>query len=289
MATKHQGKPKLRTGVRISGHPSTPLLLEKETPKLHNILVGDDPAQTRFAEQYLSHAFYCKDGCEEQNHHLLKCAEVELVEDEMVLGKKEPLLFCVDRDRQIELSSKVESTVGIWALAPISRGSDGANAIIRFATTLLEKDKLRHDAVKSYADAMVKMTTDLSVRKEVEDVLAAVWAAVWLLTGPEPEPFKFWPKPWENYLTWLPRGTDTNYRLNALYRELVTYAFAQDGDETAARKIGRFKPKEFNALKSLRLPKQCVIDSIIELSKWKLHRGDPFVCALKLTKIWESR
>jgi len=286
---KQPSKPKLRTGIKISGPPSIPLLIEKPTPKLHNILVGDDPAQIRFAEQYLSHAHFCADGCDEQNHHLLKCTEVELVEDETVLGKKEPLLLLVDRSRQIELSSKVETTVGIWSLAPISRGSDGANAIIRFAATILELDKPRHDAVKSFADAMVKTMTDLSVRKEVEDVLAALWTAVWLLTGPEPESFKFWPKPWENYLTWFPRGTDPNYRLNALYRELVTYAFAQDGDESAARKIGRFKPKEFNALKSLKLPKQCVIDSIVELSKWRLHRGDPFVCALKLTKIWESR
>lgn len=275
--------------MRISGPPSTPLLFEKSTPKLHNILVGDDPTQIRFVERYLSHAFFCKDECEEQNHHLLKCAEIELVEDETILGKKDPLLVRVDRIRQIELSPKVESTVGVWALAPISRGSDGANAIVRFAYALLEKDKPRHDIVKNFADAMVKVMTDLSIHKEVEDVLAAVWAAVWLVTGPEPETFKFWPKPWENHLMWFPRGVDPNYRLNALYRELVTYGFARDGDENAARKIGRFKPKEFNALKNLRLSKQCVIDSVMELSKWRLHRGDPFICALKLTKIWEGR
>jgi hypothetical protein len=275
-------------GVRVSGPPSTPLLLEKPTPKLHNVLVGDDPAQIRFAEYYLSHAYFCKDECDGQNHFKLKHTEVEVVQDDMVLGKDEPALFKVDRVRQIELSEKVKSHVGIWALAPITKGSDGANAIVRFAASLLEMEKPKHATVEVFGDAMVKMMADLSIHKEVDDVLAAIWAAVWLLTGPEPEPFKPWPRPWDNYLTWLSRGVDPNYRLNALYRELVVFVFAREGDEAAARKIGKFKPKEFQKLKSLRLPTVCVIDSIVELSKWRLHKSDPFICALKVAKIWEK-
>lgn len=280
---------KLRTGVRANGPPSTPLLLEKLTPKLHNILVGDDPTQIRFAEHYLSHAHFCKDGCEERNHSKLKCIEVELVTDEMVMGKSEPILLRVERQRTIELSTKVESGVGVWALAPIVKGSDGANAIVRSAAELLGMDRPAKAAVEKFGEAMVKMMSEMSIHKEVEDILAAVWAAAWLLTGPEPLPFKYWTRPWDHHLTWLPRGTDPNYRLNALYKELVVWAFAREGDEYAARKIGKFKPKEFNKLKNLRLPIGCVIDSIIELSRWRLHKSDPYICALKVAKVWEKQ
>jgi len=280
---------KLRTGVRVSGDPSTPLLLEKPTPKQHNILVGDDLAQIRFAEHYLSHAHFCTDGCEEVNHFKLKCVEVESVQDEMVLGKDEPSLLRVDRNRDIDLSSKVKANVGIWALAPITKGSDGANAIVRYAAELLGLERPARASVEKFGDAMVRMMSDLSVHKEVDDVYAAIWAAAWLLTGPEPPPFKFWPHPWNNHLTWFPRGTNPSLRLNSLYKELVVYVFAREGDEYAARKIGKFKPREFNMLKKLRLPIGCVFDSIVELSRWRMHKGDPYICALKLAKIWETQ
>ncbi len=273
----------------MNGPPSTPLLLEKPTPKLHNILVGDDPAQIRFAESYISHAYFCKDECEDQNHFKLKCVETELVLDEMLLGHDEPLLFRVERVREIELSERVKKNVGIWSLAPITRGSDGANAIVRSAAEILGLDRPNHASVEKFGEAMVRMMAELSIRKEVEDVTAAVWAAAWLLTGPEPEPIKFWPRPWENHLTWFPRGTNPGMRLNTLYRELVVWVFARDGDEAAARKVGKFKPKEFQKLKNLRLPVQCVIDSIVELSLWRLHKSDPYVSALKLAKIWQTQ
>ncbi len=280
---------KLRTGVRVTGDPSIPLILEKSAPKQHNTLIGDDPAQIRFAEHYLSHAHFCTDACDEENHYRIKCVEVESIQDETVLGKDEPLLLRVGRARQIDLSSKVKANIGIWALAPITRGSDGANAIVRFAASLLDLERPNRDLVEKFGEAMVKQMTDLSFHKEVEDVFAAIWSAAWLLTGPEPPPFKPWPRPWHNHLTWFPRGTNPNYRLNALYKELVVYVFAREGDEAAARKIGRFKPKEFNILKNLRLHLQRVFDSIIVLSKWRMHKSNPYICALKLAKIWEMQ
>lgn len=285
---KEQGK-KLRTGVRLNGPASTPLLLEKLTPKFHNILIGEDPAQIRFAEHYLSHAHFCADECTEQNHFKLKCLEVELVQDEMVLGKPEPMLYRVERQRMIELSSKVEPSVGVWALAPITKGSDGANAIVRFAAELLDMERPAKAQVEKFGEAMIRMMADISIRKEVEDVLAAVWVSAWLLTGPEPAPFKYWTRPWEHHLTWMPRDADPSYRLNALYRELVVWSFARDGDEYAARKVGKFKPKEFNKLKNLKLPVGCVINSIVELSRWRLHKSNPYICALKIAKIWETQ
>ena len=280
---------KLRTGVRVSGPPSTPLLLEKPNPKQCNILVGDDPAQIRFAEQYLSHLLFCVEDCEEVNHYKLRCTDCETVGDEMVLGKTEPSLLRVDREREIDLSSKVRADVGVWALAPITKGSDGANAIVRFAASILELERPKREVVEKFGEAMVKMMSTLSVHKEIEDIVSAIWAATWLLTGPEPPPFKPWPRPWNNYLAWFPRGTNPSYRLNSLYKELVVYVFAREGDEYAARKIGKFKPREFNKLKTLRLPIQQVFDSIAELSRWRMHKSDPYICALKVAKIWETQ
>ena len=269
----------MRVGVRANGLPMTPQLLDTyPVAKKVNILVGDNPPQIKFAERYLTDIHQAD----------VKCQSVELVNDDMVQGKDEPLLYRVDRLRHIELAPNVKSKVGLWSLDPIERGSSGANAIVRFAVkTMLGRDKLTNAQVEAYANEMVKEQAGLSFTKEVEDIYAAIWEACWLLLGPEPAPFKPWPRPWENHLTWMPKGVDPVFRLNTLYRELVVHTFAREGDEYAARKFGRFKPNEFKTLKNLKLPITKVADSLHALSTWHTEKFDPYICALKIAKIWE--
>jgi hypothetical protein len=243
--------------------------LEK-APKKHNVLVGDDAMQVRFAEQYLC-----------AHHHVkIPCQSVDALNDGHVLGREEPCLYRVDRISQIDLSPNVRPQIGIWSLDLVEKGSAGANAIVREACRLMDVPKPPRQALDWVAAEAVK---------NLNDIKAAIWHAAWLLHGPIPER-KAWPKPWDNYLTWLPQNEDPGYRLNTLYWELVEYVFAAEGDEAGFRKTGRsFFPRQFKHLSSLVLPKVRVFDSVSVLSAWREQHTDPYVCALRIAKIWERQ
>lgn len=260
---------KLRPGIKATEYPTTPLMLEK-SPKKHNILVGDDDMQVRFAEQFLS------------AHHGIKvtCEVVPILNDDHVLGQEEPKLYRIERSSQIEVSPSSRTRIGIWSLDMIEKGSAGANAIVREAARLMELGKPPRQTIDYVAT---------EITKNLNDIKAAIWHAAYLLTGTVPEK-KNWPYPWENYLTWMPVGEDPQYRLNTLYWTLVEYVFAAENDEKGFRKTGRtFRPREFKALASLILPKDRVFSSIAVLSAWREHKGDPYICALKIAKIWERQ
>jgi hypothetical protein len=260
---------KFRPGVRVTEYPTTPLLLEK-TPKKHNVLIGVDAMQTRFAEQFLS------------AHHRTEivCELVETLNDNHILGQEAPKLYRVDRGSQIDLSPSTRSQVGVWSLDIIEKGSAGANAIVRKAYQLMNMPKPSRQTIDYVA---------AEVAKNLYDIKAGIWQAAWLLTGPTPER-KQWPNPWENYITWLPQDEDPVYRLNTLYWTLVEYVFAIEQDEKGFRKTGRsVRPREFKYLSSLVLPKNRVFDSISVLSAWREHKTDPYVCALRIAKVWERQ
>src|SRR5208337_1031463 len=263
------GKDKLRPGIRATEYPTTPLLLEK-TPKKHNVLIGEDAMQTRFAEQFLS-----------AHHHIkVTCEPVETLNDSHILGQEEPKLYRVDRSSQIDLSPNIRSQVGVWSLDIIEKGSAGANAIVRKAYQLMNMPKPPRHTIDYVA---------AEVAKSLYDIKAGILQAAWLLTGPTPER-KQWPNPWENYITWLPQDEDPTYRLNTLYWTLVEYVFAAENDDKGFRKTGRtLRPSEFKYLSSLVLPKSRVFESISALSAWREHKADPYVCALKIAKIWERQ
>lgn len=255
--------------MKATEYPTTPLLLEK-TPKKHNVLVGEDAMQVRFAEQLLTAHF----------HQKITCELVAVLNDDHVLGQEEPRLYRVDRVGQVELSPNVRPRIGIWSLDLIEKGSAGANAIVRHAARLMGVDKPTRQTIDYVAAEIVR---------NLNDIRAAVWHAAFILTAPVPER-RTWPKPWENYIGWLPRGEDPRYRLNTLYWDLVEYVFAAENDEQGFRRTGRtFRPREFKYLGSLVLPKARVFDSIVVLSAWREHHTDPYVTALKLAKIWERQ
>lgn len=248
-------------------------------PKRHNVLIGNDPAQIRFAEQFLS------------MHHgvPVKHEQVPAVSDEMLLGKDEPRLFLVDVAQQVDLSPAVKSKTGVWSLDLIERGSAGINAIIRHAVKLLGIEKPPKDVIAKIGYELVKDSDPFGKRYLLTDIRAAVWHAVWLLSGPvtgRPS----WIAPWENWMMWLPRGADPHYRLNALYRELVMWVFASTGDERGFRKTGgSWDSKRFQKLSALQLPKDKVYNTLAALSAWRAHSYDPYVCVLRISKIWETR
>ena len=75
-----------KTGVIGVEYPTTPLLLER-TVKMHNILIGNDTTQIRFAEQFLSTVHNTK----------IYHQEMPVVNDSHLLGKDEPQLYLVER------------------------------------------------------------------------------------------------------------------------------------------------------------------------------------------------
>src|SRR5271157_3853067 len=197
-------------------YPTTPLLLER-TPKKHNILIGNDAMQIRFAEQFLSIA----------HEYKVEHEVVPTVNDSMVLGLDTPKLYLVERSSLIDLSPNVKAKVGIWSLDLIEKGSAGLNCIVRFGARLIGMEKPDKGIVQRVADEMA--------REGVYDIRAAVWHASWLLTSPPQKSIK-WMRPWENWLQWMPKGEDAKKRLHSLYWELVMWVFAMSGDERGFRK-----------------------------------------------------
>jgi hypothetical protein len=256
-----------QSGISPTEYPTTPLLLEK-TIKKHNILIGDDPVQQRFAEQFLT----------KYHHSNVVCQVLEVCNDDHLLGKEEPLLYRVNRSSQLDnLSPHVRSRTGLWSLDLIESGSAGANAIVRFAATLAKIPRPSREVIAYVAK---------EITNNLNDIPAAIWYSLWLILGPVVEKRR-WPRPWDNYLTWLPRGEDPGYRLNSLYWELVQYVFATDNDEKGFRKTGHtFRPREFKHLTSLTLPKARVFLTLEILSAWREHRTDPYVCALRVSRAW---
>lgn len=259
-------KPKAEDEKKAEEHPSLPLILERAV-KRHNVLIGNDTAQVRFAERFLSAAHGCT----------VRHEAVERAEDHHLLGADGPRLLLVERAALIDLSPAVRAKTGVWSLDLLEKGSAGVNAIVRKAAALLGQARPERERVQAVAD---------EIAREVYDIGAAVWQAAWVLTGP-PAVKRRWASPWENWLAWLPRGEDPGYRLNALYWELVMWVFARSGDERGFRKTrGRFDKRRFDKLALLSLPNDRVFNSITELSRWRERGYDPYACALRISRLW---
>jgi len=257
----------------MGDYASTPLMLER-TPKKHNILIGNDRMQIRWAEQYLSaiHDFKVR-------HEV-----VQSVNDDMV-HSEESRLYVVERSSFIDLAPAVKARTGIWDMTLIEEGTAGLNAIVRAGAQMVEI-KPTKEQVAIIAKKM----------PDVRDVRAAIWHAAekWLEGIPE-KTGGAWLQPWDNWLAWMPQGVDPEYRLNTLYWDLVRWVFARTGDERGFKKIAKkFDTKKWAKASSLQLPKDKVYQTITELSVFKAskgtdHRVDPWVCVLKIAKVWESR
>jgi hypothetical protein len=243
--------------------PTTPMLLAQKTVLRFNVLVGDDPAQVRFAEQVLG----------------IPAVHLDVLRDEDVLGKEGSRLYHIDHARGLDLSPNTKLTVGIWSLEPIEKGSAGANALVKFAASLLDIPVERKVA---------QLIADELVSEELGDIRAAIWQAVWLLSGPPPVDHPRWPDPWTTPSEWLPKGVDPGHRLNTLYRSLVGYVFARENDQEAARKFGTSIAK-FKVLQNQNLDLNKVYSSIRELSKWRTQKYNPLVAALRIRHIWEAQ
>lgn len=262
----------------LTEYPTTPLLLER-APKKHNILIGNDAHQIRFAEQFLSLT----------HNTSVKHEPVEVISDDMLLGKDDPKLYLVERSNLIDISSNVKSKTGVWSLDLIEKGSAGINAIVRYAAKLLEINKLDKSVLSRVGNEVIKDSDSRGRKYLMGDIRAAVWQATWVLTGPSPV-HQHWSNPWENWLLWLPKGVDPRYRLNTLYWELVMWTFASTGDERGYRKTkGRWDAKQFQKLSLLQLPKDKVFNSLVEISAWREHAYDPFICAIRIAKLWEIK
>jgi hypothetical protein len=259
----------LRPGVQDLSLATTPLMLEK-TKKRNNVLVGNDPTQIRFVEHLLSATFQTE----------VKCQDVDLVNDDLLIGHEEPLLYRIDRLSMLEVAPTTRAKIGVWSLDLLEGSGEGLNAIVRYAAKLLGLEKPPKERVDQISRTLAK--------EDIDDINATLWRAAWLLHEELPS-WRDWPKPWKNYLSWLPYGVDPKLRLNTLYWELRFYVFSVDGDEDSARKQGKpFNPTQFKDLKALKLPLRAVRSTLAELSIWRERKYDPYVCALRIAQIWEN-
>ncbi len=152
---------------------------------------------------------------------------------------------------------------------------------MRQGARLLGAEKPDKAVVQQIADRIVE---------DVYDIRAAIWEAAWLFAAP-PKREGRWLRPWENWLMWMPKGGDPYFRLNSLYWELVEWTFAHSKDERGYRRIPKAKwdARRFQKLSALQLPKDRVFGTLVELSVWRGKEYDPYVCVLKIAKIWEAK
>jgi len=247
-----------------SNFPSTIHYLQAKVFHPHNIIVGSDPVQLRFAEQQFG----------------LKYKRVERVSDDMLLGSA-PALYNVIMAHQIDLSPEVRKRTGIWSAMEIKKGSAAIGVLVEVANSLAPSAtkgaKLKRD--------MINIVADILTKTEVSDVRATLWRAVSLLGSPV-EAFKPWPEPWDAPIGWLPPNVDPTLRLYALYRTIIGYALLKVRGPDALRAFG-VKPVKLNWLRTLSLDHVKVYHSIIVLSHWRKAQTSPFICALKLSAIWQ--
>ncbi len=246
-----------------------PFILQKKAISRNNIVVGDDPAQIRFLEQQL--------GLLAQQPNL-KAQQVDRVTDDMLVGQ-EGLLYRVFATHRIDLSPEMRNKTGFWSAEPIVKGSAAINMMVKFAAGLLNfpEKKLTREAINIVGDRIT--------RGRVWDVRSAIWQAAWLLTD-EIQTTKRWSDPWEAPVRWLNDSINVNQRLHTLYKRLVGYSILLTRGPDAARKLG-IKPHELQRYKDLQLDLTKVYHTICLLSQWKQGRMDAYVCALRISVVWQ--
>lgn len=242
-------------------------MLAYKVHKRFNILVGEDFVQQRLAEQILG----------------IPCVSSEAITDADLLVDDTPKLFRVLSSKAATLSPQVSDSTAFWSLDPIERGSAGANAIVRYAATLLGMDKPDKDLVERLADLLASSGT-------IEDIRVALWTAVWLLTGSVPPESKRWSQPWENNLWFAIPGVSPEHRLHSLYLDLTAYTLVQVDEDSTLKKAGlHTSPSKVKFFKKLRLDYSKVHDTIELLDLWRLKRSDPYICAFRISNIWKSQ
>jgi hypothetical protein len=240
--------------------PAAPLALLKKGHTANNIVVGSDPAQVRFLGQFFA----------------TEPTAIDRVTDDSLLGHS-GLLLQILYSHQIDLSPEVRAKTNIWSAEPIKKGSAAASAMVKYAHQLLgATDPLKRE--------LVDRVSDLLTKDEIDDILAAVWQAVWLLSAEIPE-FRHWKQPWEGAVQWLEADVDPQLRLNCLYKDLVGYTYVAFDEKEGARKFG-VRPSQAARFAQWRLDVNKVYRTIRELSVWRTSKRDPYVCALRVAAIW---
>ncbi len=239
-------------------------------PRRNCVLVGDDPIQLRFFEQFTG----------------LVCEARESVTDEDFFDK-EGVLFRVVIPQGIRLSPQVRNRVGIYSLAPLTPGSVSTNMLVRAAMEVIRTQCPDKCPDRATVDAVSRLIGRGFDRGTIKDLRVGLWEAFWALTGPLPQ--TRWQEPWEapNLHGWASGGVDLGLRLGTLFKTLRTYTLLHTGDDVEAKKLG-LPPHKLMYLKNLHLHPTSVRASLRELSRWKHFGTDPRITVLALAKIWSS-
>ena len=255
---------KHRPGITAPEFPPLPLVLLRKTVKRYNILVGNDPPQVRFAEQFWG----------------FPSMLVEKLDDSTIMSEG-PGLFRVLASRLVDISDSVRGSTSFWSIDPIvGRGSSASLAIVRHAASLVGKEVGKEDA---------RLAADELASEGIGDIRAAIWRAAWILLGPVPEERKRWPEPWEHRTRWLPPGVDPAYRLHTLFRDLTAYAFLAAGEEGSVKKAGlSLSPSKLRYLSGLRLDPARAAETVREVAAWRARKDSPWICTLKVASVWRQ-
>ena len=257
---------KHRQGRRVSEFSPVPALLFVKKPKKYNILIGEEPVQQRFAENLLG----------------ISCDYKVSVGDFDLQSDGQPKLVRTTSSSNVVLSPQVKDHTAFWSLDPIEKGSAGANAIVRYAASLLSLDKVDNRLIERLADILASSGT-------IDDLEVALWKAVWLLMGDVPPENKRWPQPWEDKYLWfnIP-GVTPEFRLNSLYLDMTSYVFIHaDEENNLSKALLRVSPSKIKVFKKIKLDLSKVYNTIKLLDLWRTYKTDPFVCAFQISNVWK--
>ena len=246
----------------VSNFPSTVHYALASTTPQHNIVIGSDPVQIRFIEQVSG----------------LTAQRVDRVSDSTLLAGTARTLFLVDAAYQVDLSPEMLKRTARWSATQVTKGSPTIRAVVELANTLAPsgiKGKLK-DAVNIVGDELTK--------NGVYDLHATLWQAVSMLGAPVKAQER-WPEPWDAPILWMPSDADPGFRLNSLYRTLISYALIKTRTPEVARAFG-VSPSKANWLASLSLDGVKVYKAVLILSRWRNERTPSYICALKISALW---
>lgn len=239
--------------------PPTPFILQRKSPQKNNVLVGTDPAQTRFLEQMLR----------------TEAEDVERVTDDMLTGQQ-GRLYRVYAAHRVDVSPEVRGRTGFWSADPVAKGSAAIHALVRYAASLVSNGKLTRETLELVGNRLVK--------KKVHDLRGLLWHAVWMLSD-EVAASRRWAEPWESPGSWLNSSMNPEQRLHTLYWKLVGYSSLKAYGEEAARKVG-LKPVDIQKFKDVTLDSARVYSTLALLSRFRQGRLNPWICALQISAVW---
>ena len=170
---------------------------------------------------------------------------------------------------ELDIPLSMRDSAAIWLNPVISKNIDVFRYLVE---QLTETPKAEQDSL---------ITTLMRELDGIRDFSSLYWSVIH-----RSQDFKKidWLKnPWEDPIKWV-GDIDLGLRLSWLYTDALTYTYAKDDCKKELTAMG-VSAKKASFLKGKNLSNKLMVETILELSRWKTERND-LQTALKISSIW---